>query len=320
MINQMDTVVPKLLDCLGICVNEEKQDYTTIDAEQAKAFRNELLAVAENEKMSISRQTLLEWAYLAHDFNRIHIFSEYAKEAGFETTPIHGTLVAAGFEQYVRGLCRAINKITGKNLVYSGQTVKFSKPSYAGRWKSGRINWNLEEVAKAGEGVDLKAFGINSRKQQAMLCPFTKLRTSLEKPDPDYITLFTAPHNILERSNIEIKEEEKNSYYGCFGKKPGDGLFIMYPSALIISTVLKLSSRRTGKPEGTYRRMDLNFHNEPELGIFETMIRMPSSPRKVDDGEGEKYRYKFETLCTQNGKPIVSGRVICYSPDEFKLD
>jgi len=316
-----DILVPEMLECLEICVDEEKDGYTTINAEQAKEFRKEILAVAENERMIISRQTLLEWAFLVHDWNRIHIFEDYAKEAGFETTPIHGTLIAAGYEQYVKGLCDVIKKTTGRDLVYAGQTIKFSKPSHAKRFKRGRINWNLEKVVKKDGGIDLRAFGVNLRKQRAIICPFTKLRNRLEKPDSDYITPFTTPANVLERSNIEIKEGERNSSYRCVGKKPGDEIFMMHPAAFIISTVLGLSSRRTGKPEGRYRRMDLQFHNKPELGIFETMIRLPSPPREAEDEElGRSYRYVFEACCIQNNKAIVSGKVICYSKNELKLD
>jgi len=315
-----DILVPKILDCLGICVLEEKAGYATISAEQAKNFRNRLPDVAEGAEMSISRYNLLEWAFLVHDWNRIHIFEDYAKEAGYETTLVHGTLIAAGYEQYVRGICSLISKTTGKNLVYAGQTIKFSAPSYARRFKKGKVNWILENVVKKEGGVDLGAVGVNLKKLRAITCPFTKLRESLESLSSDYITPFTVPSNVLERSNIEIRKGERNSAYRCLRKKPEEEVLMMHPAAFIISTVLNLSSRRTGSPEGEYRKMDLNFHNQPELGIFETMVRLPSPPKKLEDEKGTIYRYIFEALCIQNDKPIVSGKVTCYSSHEIKLD
>jgi len=315
-----DLLVPEFLDCLGICAEEKKEGYVTISSEQAKEFKNGLIEIAERLEMSISRYNLLEWAFLVHDWNRIHIFEDYAKEAGYRTTLVHGTLIAAGYEQYARGVCSLISKATGKNLVYAGQTIKFSEPSYTRRFKKSKVNWLLENVVKKEQGVDLSVVGINLEKLRAITCPFTKLRESLESLSSDYITPFTVPSNVIERSNIEIKKGERNSAYRCLRKKPEEEVLMMHPAAFIISTVLNLSSRRTGSPEGEYRRMDLNFHNQPELGIFETMVRIPSPPKKLDGEKGTIYRYIFEALCIQNDKPVVSGKVTCYSPYEIRLD
>ncbi|OGJ19053.1 hypothetical protein A3K73_04520 [Candidatus Pacearchaeota archaeon RBG_13_36_9] len=308
-------LVAKLLDSLAVCVDEEKEGRTTISSKDAKILRKELIA-AEKESLVVSKDTLLNWAFLVHDFNRIHVFGDYAREKGFETTPLHGTLIAAGYEMYVRRVCEAIYKITGKGLVYSGQAVKLREPSYTRRYLKGGVSWCLENIVKTDAGIDLAVSGINSKKQRAVSFYHTQLRNELEKPDSDFVTPFTVPGNVIERSNIEIKKGEREASYYCLGKKPREEILMMHPASFIVSTVLKLSSRRTGSPEGKYMSMDLNFHNIPGLGIFETMIRLPKPPRKAEG----YFIYVFDAYCVQNDMPIVSGRVTCSSEKEIKLD
>jgi len=304
-----EMLVEKVLSCLGLSVNKgESQD-----------FRERIMDVVKGGKMVIPKRDLLKWAFLVHDYNRIHIFKEYAKEAGFEATPVHGTLIVAHAEQYALDYLNEINDFVDRNLVYSGHGIKFKRPLYPNSMNA-KANWSLDDVAGDGEGIDLNFSAFDSKVQTIVSCPKVSFRAKRKNLSEEDVFSFLSSNNTIGRNGMEIKKGELETFYRCLGKEPRDEVPMMYASAFIPAVLLELASRRTGEPEGTYVSMDLEFYNPPNLGILDTTIKMSKPPRKMNMGGGkEAYRYRFEALCVQNNAPILGGNVVCYSPNEFKI-
>lgn len=324
-----EDVASKILDYLRNRT-EEKDGSLVVSEEDYKAFRSEISSV--DGRMTIPKGNFLKWAFLVHDWNRQHIFEGYAREAGFETTPAHGTLEAAHAEQYALAYLNKINELTDRlneknglsgesaieNLVYAGHRIEIKAPLYP-RLRSATATWNLEDVVVVDNGLDLSFSAVNRRKQNVVECPKVSFRTERKELSEEDISSYR--FNILEVSNIEMKRGELATFYECLGKETEDEIYMMHVSAFGIATLLRVSSRRTGKPEGIYASINLNFHNVPDLGIFETTISMPRPPRKILDKETGKevYAYRFKTLCTQEDIPILTGKIVCYSQTEFKI-
>lgn len=331
----LEAAVYKFFEEFGIVVGGEKGDYSVINQEEASKFYREIATVSTTERMNVPLSRFLHWAFVVHDYNRMHIFPGYAADAGFKKLPTHGTLIAACQEQYILSLLDNFNKFfknlnekynligdkAYKEFVYSNHNIKFEKPLFPKRKKT-RINWNLDNIVKKNGNIKLEISALNLD-QEVVLSSSIILAPERRKLDPSEQEKFYKYNDVVEKSNIEIKRGEIKEYYFCIGKKYSEGasIFMMHSAAFIPATLLRLSSRRTGTPEGTYRTMEFEFYDSPKEGIFETRIRMPNPPRKVEDGNTGKvgYAYKFKTLCLQDKKPVVGGDVVCFSPYEFEV-
>ena len=288
-----------------------------ISSERQKEFEKEILAIGSKEKISAPKSNFIDWAFLVHDFSRMHIFSEYAIEAGFKRTPVHGTRIAAFQEQYILGVKSALERFTEKEFFYNNHKIKFESPVFPGL-RGVKASWDLEKAVVDDRGVKLHISLINSKGKKYMSSVVCLGYEKSEK-NQEEVTGFLSNDEkpIVHRTRIEIKKEEREGFYNCIGKKPDERVCMMYPAAFIPATLLELSSRRTGRPEGTYRGIEFEFYNQPELGIFETILSLPRSPRELPEGKG--FKYKFEALCLQNKKPILGGVVGCISPTEYRL-
>lgn len=294
--------------CLGLEIREEKHN----------EFRNRLLGIAEKEQISISKRKFLDWAFLVHDYNRMHIFPEYANDEGFKKTPVHGTLIAAYEEQFVLGILNLIKEFNEKIFFYKNHYIKFEKPLFP-KLKKARASWSLDDVVVNKEEINLKISAINPKSQEIYMSSKVGICFEERVLNPDYIIDFLSSNDIVEKSNIEIKDGELKSFYYCLNKKFGEEVFRMHPSSFIPATLLRFSSRRTGKPEGTYVSLNFDFYNPPKKGIFETIIRIPKPPREIKREKRVSYLYKFKALCLQDKKPIVGGDIVCISPTQFKI-
>jgi len=306
---------PVLFDAFRICVDEDKEGFMRINAKQAKEVGQRLIRCAKNNRMRISRKGLTNWAFTAHDLNEVHIFPKEAKRAGFKTTLAHGTLLAAGLEQYVRGLREEVENLTGKEYHYSGQTIKFLSPVYVRWFRRGKVNWVPQNVRAEEGNLILSILGI-SRGEQALECLNTSLTQEIKKPDSKLITPFTQTEAILGRSRIQVSEHDIFKYYKRLGVKPVESMAYMHAALFLIGNILEVSSRTTGKHQGIYRRMDFNFYETPKPGFFNTMIKLRGRPRSADG----IHAYRFDVCCTQEDRPIILGEVACYSKEEIKLD
>ena len=283
--------------------------------ERIKAFKNQMLVAANKEQVVVPKSKFVDWAFLIHDFNRMHIFQGYASEAGFKKTPVHGTLIAAYEEQYVLRVLDILKEFTGKDLFYNSQRIKFEEPLFP-KVRVARAGWDLEKAVVNEKGINL-SISATDGKGKKYISSKVFLGYEPKQKDSQEIIGFLSGNDIIHKTSMEIKGGERDSFYKCLNKKVDEQIFMMHPAAFIPATILELSSRKTGRPEGTYRSINFEFYNMPELGIIETILRMKKSPKNLGK---EGFAYKFNALCLQNKKPILSGDVICVSPVEYKLN
>ena len=288
-----------------------------IGSEKQKGFEKEILDIGSKEKISAPKSNFIDWAFLVHDFNRMHIFLGYAIEAGFKKTPMHGTRIVAFQEQYILKIKSALEEFTEREFSYNNHKIKFERPLFPGL-RGAKASWDLEKAVVDGKGVKLYISLIDNKGEKyvsSVVCLGYEKSEKSQEEVTGFLSNDEKP--IVHRTRIEIKKGERESFYGCIGKKPEGQVYMMHPAAFIPATLLELSSRRTGRPEGTYRGIEFEFYNPPELGIFETILRLPRAPRELPEGKG--FKYKFEALCLQNKKPILSGVIGCISPTEYRL-
>jgi hypothetical protein len=287
-----------------------------IYSEKLKEFEKRILDVGVKEKISTTKRTFVDWAFLVHDFNRMHVFPGYASEANFKKTPIHGTRTTAFEEQYILGIKKVLEEFTGSELYYNGHKVKFEAPLFPGLMGGVRADWDLEKAVVDDKGIKLEISATDG-KQEKYLSSSVFLGYEKNKKSSEDVIEFLTGNNLVYKTRMEIKEGERDSFSELLNIKKNDEVYLMHPSAFIPATLLELSSRRTGRPEGAYRGIDFEFYNSPGLGIFETNLKMSRPPRELPNNEG--VLYKFEALCLQNKKPILGGKVNCVSPTEYKL-
>lgn len=310
--------------------------YLDIQGEKQKDFRNRILDWHKRNKFLIKGKVLRDWAHVVQDFNKIHIYSHYAEKEGFKTNIVHGTLISAHYENYVLDFLDIVNDFSGdeRKLVYSSQRMKFGKPLYPHKWSKRKNEFILEKLvceadADKKEGIELTISVIDPRRnpEEQIIVPSAKasFRYAKNEIPQEYISSFLSESDIVERSNMELSEDELEDFYRCLGMKPKGNFPMMYGAALCISTILKFASKETGKPKGTYRQMKLEFYNTPEIlkgseSIFKTILRMPLTPRHVKDEitQEEGYAYMFKALTLQDGKiPILEGTFSCFSKDKL---
>jgi hypothetical protein len=276
-----------------------------------------LRRVTNSEKMKIRRDSLLPWGMLVHDSNRLHWVLETAKKMGFEDTPVQGSRIAAHAEKYVLSLLKEINITNGRKFTYEGHGIYYLKPLFPGvvaRWNLKKVLLNEED-----KSIRLDISAINSKEDVVVDCPGVKLSLEREQPRVADIVPFSL-ENVLKRKKISITSEELDFYYNFLGKENnGEGIPMMYPASFIVSSLLDAVSEKTGRPEGVLRGMDLVFHHQPKFGskgepaIIDTSVISSSKPREV----GDVYLYNFKALCSQEGEPILSGKIRAFS--KYKL-
>lgn len=282
---------------------------TKISSENMETLEERIIEVSERERMVVKRETLKDWSLLVYDLNRIHFFPNRAEKMGFKDSPVHGTLIAAHSEQYVLDLLQEINKISGQNLNYVRHSVDFKRPLYSEE----KADWQLIDVEEQANGINLYIVALDSRKKPIIVCRNINLAHSKIEPDLEKIKSSFSEDKVIIRKKTLVEEDELEFFYKCLEKKPREEVPFMYVASFIPSALLDLLSRKMGKAEGGYSGIELEFYNQPKLGIFETKIIMPSAPiskRKMN-------YYTFEALCLQDSALIFKGQAKCYSPNEL---
>jgi len=264
--------------------------------------------VAEKERMVFDGNPL--WAFIVHDYNEIHIFKDAAVSFGFENTPVYGTWIAGRAEQYVTNLLNELNNLNGRSLKYCGHTIKFKKPLYPGQL----ADWNLVNAIEREGGIDLVVSASDSNGKSIIQCPEIVLRPSKIEIKAEEVIPFSS-EDVVARKSVEIPEHKLKAYYSCLGKSPKEDVPMMYAASFAVSSLLDISSRKAGRPEGGLAGMDLRFYNSAIPGVINTSIRMPSPPEE----KFGVYHYVFEGLCTQADKPILSGKFRVFSKSKFEI-
>ena len=121
--------------------------------EKQKEFGKEILEIGNKEKIFAPKSNFVDWAFLVHDFSRMHVFPGYAIEAGFRKTPMHGTRIAAFQEQYILEIKSALEKFTEREFFYNSHKIKFESPLFPGL-RGAKASWNLEKAVVNDRGVN----------------------------------------------------------------------------------------------------------------------------------------------------------------------
>ena len=130
---------------------------------------------------------------------------------------------------------------------------------------------------------------------------------------------FDMARNIIEREYEIYKEKKRDNLKLCYDllKRPSkNGIPLSYPSMYIISSALDKNIIGEIESPGLYREMGLTFHNQPGLGHYKTILRMPEEP-KYSRRLG--YIYNFEAKVLQESKTIVFGKLKCISKEKFNI-
>ena len=125
-----------------------------LSPENVKEFEKIFLDVGIKEQIIAAKSKFVDWAFLVHDFNRMHIFPGYARDFGFRKTPMHGTWITAFEEQYILKIKEVLEEFIGKELHYSRHKIKFEQPLFPGL-RTARANWNLERAVVGDKGIKL---------------------------------------------------------------------------------------------------------------------------------------------------------------------
>ncbi len=246
------------------------------------------------------------WGKAVNDDNPIHTDIEIAKEMGFEDTPVHGTRIAAYAEQFVLDEISIMNNLGPEDLVYAGQSIKLRKPLYPGV----EAEWFSEFGNSGDEGnrLELKIFlNAGDEKIASGVAILDSVREKFRLGKIE---------NIVKTTTIPKDINKIQDYYECLDCVSYGELVMMYVAATIPSTLLTLLPKDDGKPKGGYSTIDLQFYNQPRAGDIETIVGLASSPSKKKG----TYFYTFEALCSQEGIPILSGKVKAYTNEEIKLE
>jgi len=288
--------------------------------EQKQELEQRMVTISDNSVLRANREVSFKFAPIVRDGNKSHLFNSAAKKAGFQQTLDHGTHIAAHKEQYVLDILEVINAVNKigdsekkkKELVYINESIEeFKRPLYHG----GKTNWHCEDVREINNDIGLEFSAINEKGKDIIPKSISKLgleRRVFTAQDRDSFS----ENSIIASREDEIESDELGLYYECLGRMPQGIVPMMFPASFPISLLLDVYSKETGKLEETYVGMDLEFHNQPNLsGKFTTRIIMPSKPEK----KKRAYEYTFQTLCTQERTPILSGKIVCQSLKEIKL-
>jgi hypothetical protein len=296
------------------------------DSTKLAMFVGEVADHTQKYKLTPSFDLLKHWGINSHDNNRIHLYREYAQDAGFETTPTHATLIAAHAEQYVLGLMDIIKKFNSEfNLKYSEQGFNFRGPLYptddVAKVDGGTLEWSLTDPSIQDGNLLFFLSGINGRNKALVRSLERRKPNAIFRGEAEDTSKYLAPFaskdvNILVEESYDIKASERQENYNLLEVEFREEVLFTQAASLIPAALLSLSSKETGRPEGVYRSQNLVFHNQPRDGEFETRVRLAAAP----DIRKRAITYYFNAIVMQNDKLVVSGDLVCSSTYELKVD
>jgi len=265
------------------------------------------------------------WGRTVYDSNPLHEDENYAKSLGmgFETTPVFGTLISSSGELLVNKLADEISSANKTKVFYSGNRIKYEEPLYPGElltWELGNVltidKENPVDKRKTVFGFDVVLYGKSGDKK--VIQNTARFRFGKNKFDAEEIEKINTKDesSIVADYVFDFDSQRHKDYNDCIGNSvngDGEGVLWMAPAAMIPAGLLKLSEEKTGKYEGTYRAMDLDFYSGPQAGKFRTVIQNATAPKEG----GGRFVYNFKGTVLQGNTPILSGSFKCISPSSL---
>jgi hypothetical protein len=280
------------------------------DEQDINNFRSEMLDISEKAIFSVPREVVTDlWGEVSYDDNPLHSSKEHAISLGYNDVITQGTYLAAKFEQYILDSLSVINDFVGETFVYSGQDLEFKRPLYP----DSIAKWTQGKVKTYKDGVDWNVSLINDS-GKLLVEGNSKLRYKKREPTLSDLANFAEGKFVTEiRKDIG---ENLKSYYECLGMTPKKGVPFMYPGLLLPASLLDFLAKNNTPHEGVYSKLSLDFHNQPGVGEYKTIMRMPNPPT-VKRRTG--YEYNFDAACIQEGTHILDGSINAFSKKEYTI-
>ena len=203
-----------------------------------------------------------------------------------------GAHISSYGEQYIEKVVESMREYWGADIKIIGQNNSFKFPVYPGQ----KIFWQVVGHKKADSEIRLEIIGtVNSIK----ITDITARLGKEYKQMPQIAGPIFSQRYTLEKEHIE-------AFYNCIGSKTNEKVPKMLPAAFVPATLLALLEEKTQTMEGTNLLMNFDFLAEPQEGRLQVDLFPTRKPRQ----QGNKYLYKFKTVCSQNTTPIVYGEIL----------
>ncbi len=234
--------------------------------------------------ITIDRDVIPVFGNIINDHNRMHRDKKIAEKEGFSDTPVHGIYLLSNFEALVSDNGFDMNK-------YS---IKFKSPAYPGN-----------RIVFGGEVRDGKAY--LEAKNGSSLVASCIVDLNSQRPS------FSAINSPRRDFNYILNTKDVDYFYRALDKSNNGKMPKSLVTSLIPASLLQMGTNSEGVPVGVFRGIDVKTYSEPEIGPVHTTIYKMGEPKNMRG----TFIYNTEGVCTQNGKPILSGDIKVITKQEL---
>ncbi|MEM4259592.1 MAG: hypothetical protein QXS38_02435 [Candidatus Pacearchaeota archaeon] len=238
-----------------------------------------------------------------------------------------GAHIAAYGEQFIERVVEKMRQYWGADLKIIGQYNGFKAPVYPGE----RILWQVTpSFKKIDSKIEIDVTGTITReadKQEQTI----KVIDITSKIGKEYSMMPQIAGPIFS-SKYLLDKDHLEEFYNCVGGTNNGRVPNMLPAAYVPATLLTLLEQKTQTMEGVNFSMNFEFLREAEPGRLQVDIFPPREPKQrqrkdkngapVLDSTGKPiidYIYKFQTVVSQETKPITYGIILSAITQEIKF-
>ncbi len=261
-------------------------------------------------KIPVTRKSIVRFADMSCDVNKLHRDRESAKAAGFTDTPATGAQVHAMGIQYAEGVRSLIEELTEEEYPFLEiSDATFSQCVYPARRTKKKPRWSIGDCNVENGKLTIK---VNASQHNVdclnMKTTFSPERNNFSFADP--------PHSLVKpiKSLVSITQQELVQYNRLLKTKNEyvhEGLMVSHvPSALM--EVLHTRIDRTLMPRN--RSMYTTYYGRPQTGDFDVELYAI----KTKEMRG-MHISEFETRVSQSGQPILLSRLVAFTDRKIDL-
>lgn len=247
---------------------------------------------------------IIQFGELVGDYNPIHRIIEAAIKFKFKDTPVigvHPDSIAGEISQDILDSLRKYNSL----LNSLGQLTEFKKPLYPFTIPQ----WKIREIKYTPNGKEIRATIESTLNDEIKTITEASFGEDIAFRERD-------PNNFVYSDNTEIEKFEVSEFYRLTDSSHRNRIAYSHATALIPSTLLefltKLNTKLKTDVKGYNLRMDSRFYSQPQFGA--ARIDIYDVARK---GRGNRVKYEFEGVFSQNGIPRVSSNITCMADGEL---
>ncbi len=261
-------------------------------------------------RIPVTKRSIVRFADMSYDMNKLHRERESAIVAGFKDTPATGAQVHAMGIQYAEGVRNLIEEITEEKYPFLEiSDATFSQCVYPARRSKKKPRWSVGDCTLEDGKLTIKIHAAQHNVDcLSMKTTFSPERNNASFPDP--------PHSLVNPilSVISITQQELGQYNRLLKTKNQyipEGLAVArVPAALM--EVLHTRIDKTLMPRN--RSMYTTYCRRPQIGDFDVELYAI----KAKEVRG-MHISEFETRMSQSGKPILLSRLLAYSDRKIDL-